>query len=355
MNPNGQAGSNRTVNMTFSGQKSTSALSNWTEADLIAQGVARDVAQAYKGNHEYPVVDSYALYAAYDNENLYIGIQYVYTVWDLYGDGKLPSQAKPYNFDGKLCLAFDLDPNVSFDGYINGQYPIWMDNGMVGAKYNNGVDAVFMASTKPGVGTPGFFISTADGHASYASAYCKTFTGAYGYADGLLPSISAVYGQAEFNGDPEDLKGNDGFVDLRTEISDEAHTFYELKLPLSMLGITESYIRNNGIGVMTVDIYGNSPHGGVPYDSSYFDNVKESYSQDGSSSKEKEDEDIITYAPARIGHISAGIDDIFGDEAENLDAPVEYYNLQGMRVSEPSAPGLYIRRQGKNVEKILVR
>lgn len=355
VNPNGQAGSNRTVNMTFSGQKSTSALSNWTEADLIAQGVARDVAQAYKGNHEYPVVDSYALYAAYDNENLYIGIQYVYTVWDLYGDGKLPSQAKPYNFDGKLCLAFDLDPNVSFDGYINGQYPIWMDNGMVGAKYNNGVDAVFMASTKPGVGTPGFFISTADGHASYASAYCKTFTGAYGYADGLLPSISAVYGQAEFNGDPEDLKGNDGFVDLRSEISDEAHTFYELKLPLSMLGITESYIRNNGIGVMTVDIYGNSPHGGVPYDPSYFDNVKESYSQDGSSSKEKEDEDIITYAPARIGHISAGIDDIFGDEAENLDAPVEYYNLQGMRVSEPSAPGLYIRRQGKNVEKILVR
>ena len=35
-------------------------------------------------------------------------------------------------------------------------------------------------------------------------------------------------------------------------------------------------------------------------------------------------------------------------------APVEYYNLQGVRVSTP-APGLYIRRQGNTATKVLVR
>lgn len=32
-----------------------------------------------------------------------------------------------------------------------------------------------------------------------------------------------------------------------------------------------------------------------------------------------------------------------------------YYNLQGLRVDEPTAPGLYIRRQGAKTEKILVK
>ena len=35
-------------------------------------------------------------------------------------------------------------------------------------------------------------------------------------------------------------------------------------------------------------------------------------------------------------------------------APVEYFNLQGVRVAEPAA-GLYIRRQGNNVAKVMVK
>ena len=37
----------------------------------------------------------------------------------------------------------------------------------------------------------------------------------------------------------------------------------------------------------------------------------------------------------------------------DTDAPVEYFNLQGVRVNEPAA-GLYIRRQGRNVSKVIV-
>lgn len=41
-------------------------------------------------------------------------------------------------------------------------------------------------------------------------------------------------------------------------------------------------------------------------------------------------------------------------EAEDADAPVEYYNMQGVRVQNPGQ-GLYIRRQGNRVEKVALR
>ncbi len=355
VNPDGQFGSNRTVNMQFSSQTAAGALSHWTADDLIAQGVARDVAQAMNGNHERPVIDSYAIYAAYDKDNLYLGVQFVYTVWDIYGEGKQPGESKPYNMDGRLMFAFDLDPEASFDGYIDGKKGIWNDEGAPGAKFENGVDAVWIGSTKPGVGTPGFFVPTPDGHASYDAPYCKVSTVKYGYADGLASCISNVWGQKELNFEPEVLDGNDGFVDLRSEIDDSAHTFYEFCFPLSLLGVTEDYIRTNGIGVQYLDIYGSSPVGGTPYDPSFFDNVKDSYSSDPSSSKEKEDEDIITYAPARIGKAAfSAVGDITVEPAGDDSAPVVYFNLQGMRVDDP-ANGIYIKRQGSKATKVYVR
>ena len=48
---------------------------------------------------------------------------------------------------------------------------------------------------------------------------------------------------------------------------------------------------------------------------------------------------------------SAGVEDVtVADE----NAPVEYFNLQGVRVENPEA-GLYIRRQGNTATKVLVK
>lgn len=47
----------------------------------------------------------------------------------------------------------------------------------------------------------------------------------------------------------------------------------------------------------------------------------------------------------------SGVDDIVSDDAN---APVEYYNLQGVRVANPES-GLYIRVQGKKATKVLVK
>lgn len=46
---------------------------------------------------------------------------------------------------------------------------------------------------------------------------------------------------------------------------------------------------------------------------------------------------------------------ILNVEADSTDAPAEYYNLNGQRVIGDVAPGLYIRRQGNSVSKVIVR
>ena len=51
--------------------------------------------------------------------------------------------------------------------------------------------------------------------------------------------------------------------------------------------------------------------------------------------------------------ISTGVDDVMVDG--NEEAPVEYYNLQGVRVENPAAGQLYIKRQGSKATKVIVR
>ena len=48
----------------------------------------------------------------------------------------------------------------------------------------------------------------------------------------------------------------------------------------------------------------------------------------------------------------AGVEDIADDSA---DAPAEYYDLRGVRIAQPTQSGIYIRRQGADVTKILVK
>ena len=306
--------------------------------------MARDVAQAMKGFHERPIIDSYAVYAAYDAQNLYLGVQYVYTIWDLYGEGKQPGESKPYNMDGRLMVVFDLDPNKSVDGTLVDGNTVWDSDGQYNL-FNNGADAFFLASTKPGVGTPGFFKPNANGKLDYKDPASNISNHGikYGYADGLLPSIKNIWGQKEFGFDPELLKGETGFVDLMNEIATSAHTFYEYTFPLSTLGVTESYIKDNGIGVLIVDTYGQGAIGSTPYDPTCFDHVKDNYSKDPSSSAEKEDKDIFTCGFARIGKVNSSavstIEAAAAPEVLGLDGELRVNGLDGQSVMVAGADG----------------
>ena len=50
----------------------------------------------------------------------------------------------------------------------------------------------------------------------------------------------------------------------------------------------------------------------------------------------------------------SGVNDIVAD-ADNSNAPVEYFNLNGVKVNGDLTPGLYIKRQGAAAEKVVVK
>ncbi len=51
---------------------------------------------------------------------------------------------------------------------------------------------------------------------------------------------------------------------------------------------------------------------------------------------------------------SSGVENIVVEEMEEVEAPVEYYNLQGVKVAEPSN-GIFIKVQGKKASKVYVK
>ena len=65
---------------------------------------------------------------------------------------------------------------------------------------------------------------------------------------------------------------------------------------------------------------------------------------------------MAAYRIAQEGWIDSigGIDDVTANE--DNDAPVEYYDLRGIRINpEDAAAGLYIRRHGSTVRKVVLR
>lgn len=61
---------------------------------------------------------------------------------------------------------------------------------------------------------------------------------------------------------------------------------------------------------------------------------------------------LATYLIAEPG-FKAGVSDVIADNDAN--APVEYFNLNGVRIDNPAAGGIYVRRQGSEVSKIIIK
>ncbi len=62
--------------------------------------------------------------------------------------------------------------------------------------------------------------------------------------------------------------------------------------------------------------------------------------------------ELLMLEPVFTGEEQSGIANVIADD--NANAPVEYFNLQGIRVENPTT-GIYVRRQGSNVTKVLVK
>ena len=296
-NPNG-VGKEATITIDGS-------FSDWSEDMLIAQGGAWDIANNWKGGHENCVLDDYALYAAWDDENLYIGWQMVNTTdtWANSGDGPLSDGGRV--LDVPLMLAINVGNRPAMTGKMANGKLIW---DALQVEFDTRVDNILLMSGKVGLGTPGYFIAADEsGGASYDADYCLSFKTegiSYAMAEDSMPT--QIMGLAD-SSSPEDAYDSSKYVDMMGKGHSRAYdSFYEINIPLKTLGIDKSYIEENGIGVMQLATRGTSAIDCLPHDPSMLDNVTGECAVDPSTSHEKDDTDVITVPLAAVGNAKAG-------------------------------------------------
>lgn len=286
------------------------SFSDWNESMRIAQGVANDDPRIFRGSHEGPVYDSYALYGAYDDTNLYLMWEFT-NVTDVVDPAQvypMSDNGKPYQGDIPQMILFDLDPNKSATGGMDTSEKdrIWGMN--ISYDASAGVDALMCFSSKAGVGQPSLFLTDSNGKFSYDDAYCKGFKASgisFKTGDGSISSkLMGINSNGYAGYTPADLASDSSkWVDFKTVGGHSAKqdTMYEMQVPLSALGIDKNYIESTGIGVMHISTFGESGIASLPQDPTFLDAACEPYSSDESTSAEKADADTVSVPLARIG------------------------------------------------------
>lgn len=300
---------------------------DWSEAHIIARNGANNIATAFKGSHENNVLDFYAIYGAWDDQNVYIAWQMCNTgdVWARPGDGPLTDYGKPGNIP--LIVALSVDPSKpGMTGMLEDGRCIWVDSPGSGTTFDPAqvhVDHMLFMSAMAGQGKPAIFTPVnAKGQTNYGSG-CKEFASAgvkYNRGDGFQPSqlwrcssFAEWYSPTELKSDPSiindifDKEKYDNIYDNKVaglQPHDKNYdTFYEIAIPMKALGINRAWLEANGIGVRVIATRGESALDCCPFDPAMIDNTFGEYGKDNSTTHEKDDLDVITYAMADLGKI----------------------------------------------------
>ena len=296
---------------------------DWSDDMIVATCGANDMATAFCGSHENCVLDCYALYAAWDDDNLYFAWQMVNTgdVWARPGDGPLTDGGRIGDVPFILSLSVDRT-NPGMTGHLTDGRFIWGDNATNGVEFTSHTDFLFFMSGKVGQGAPAMFTGNAQGLTDYG-ANCKLFSTlgvSYAMKEGFAPShlwrqrtTAEWYNPGELASDPSvvdniyDPECYDnlmaGPVEGLNPHDTSFDSFYEIKIPMTAVGITREWLEENGIGVRLVATRGESGIDCVPYDPTMADNILGPYGKDNSTSHEKDDIDNITYALASVGNV----------------------------------------------------
>ena len=287
----------------FGGKKTITGATDFDDSMIIAQGVANDDPRIFRGSHEGPVYDTYALYGAWDDENIYLGWQFtnVTDVVDPAQGYPISDNGKPYNGDIPQVIALNLGTGNNSDGSMTNGGRVWG----LDITYDTPIDAMICFSSKPGVGKPSLFTANSDGEFDYANAVGFTEGGiSFKYEDGFFGSkMVGVKGNGYAGYTPDMLwSASSNWVDFLSEgHSQKQDTFYTMTVPLKTLGLTKSQLETNGIAVMHISTFGVGGIGSLPMDPTMVDNATEPYSADASTSAEKEDLDTITVPFASLG------------------------------------------------------
>lgn len=305
-NPNNQYG--EYAKITIDGDKS-----DWSSSMLIAQGTANDDPRVYRDSAMYEIaMDDYALYAAWDNDNLYL-------MWEMANvqDIVAPNDDFPISHGNlwmnNIPIFFAINTGLGnvTDGTTSSGGTLW-DSGI---SYTTDIDTIIACSTNNGQGP---YIYSADESGKVGvEKYAGETTGInikWGNAktlSGNLIGINGAYGHYNNRIIGDIFDNSSDWVDFYEFGHDSKYDmFYEMSIPLEKLGISAGYIETNGIGIMKISTFGTSGMDSLPYDPSMSDNADQSYSGQEPLSKEKEDEDNITVPLARIGKaLSSGSTD----------------------------------------------
>ena len=294
-NPGGGYGKRKTISV--DGDKS-----DWDSSMLIAQGVANDDPRVYAhwSMHEIPI-DDYAMYAAWDDTNLYIMYEMA-NVQDVVAPGEdfpmTQGNLWIYNLPVFMYI-FTGNENITHGETAGGT--LWN----TGTTLDAHADHVIAYSTNASNG-PFIYTANDDGELEPDVLVKKGAESGINIEWGNGKTLSGkLMGLTKAGTDNKRVAG-DAVDATLTDFYTAGHKasmdmFYEISIPLKNLDISAADIEANGIGIMKVSTFGTSGMDCLPYDLSMSDNAAKPYSADPSSSAEKEDEDHITVPMARIG------------------------------------------------------
>ncbi|MGN0452868.1 MAG: starch-binding protein [Ruminococcus sp.] len=307
-NPNGQVGKNTTI--TIDGN-----ISDWDSSMLIAQGVANDDPRVYRPNSMYEIpIDLYALYGAYDDNNIYL-------MWEMTNVQDIVAPNDDYPLSQGILwqtqnlpifIAVDTgkaDSAIGNNGALIGGGTIWNSGMTFGNSFNRLIA-----------------LSTNGSHGPWVYAGNSSGLNPKEILDGSTSKISLNYGKGILSTEINGINGGYGYYNNRVpgdivdssadwvnfkemgHKSNDMDFFYEVSIPYSALGITKSDVENNGIGIMLVTTLGKSAMDCLPADLAMTDNAQldDSGNSQENNSREKSDEDFITVPFARIGKLYSG-------------------------------------------------
>ena len=312
-------GVKKTIN--FNAGKDAS-IADWDSSMLIAQGAANDDPRVYRPNSMYEVpIDLYALYGAYDDDNLYLmwemtNVQDVVDTGDDYplSQGHLwQTQNLPFHIaiDTK-----DDSTRIGNNGGLQTGGSLWASNITWGGeqKLNNVVTISTNGSNGPWIykgDETGLNSKAAYGPAANAATNTKKSNIKFGYGNGILSKdvIGIDGGWGENNGRfIGDMKAENQNKAKWVNFNDKGHDsagmddHYEIAIPLDELGTTADHIAANGIGIELAATFGLSAMDSLPYDLAMNDNadLPDTGSQ-VNNSFEKSDDDMFSVKMANIG------------------------------------------------------
>ena len=291
-NRNNAIGINKTIN----------ALADWDESMKIAQAAACDTPRAWLGGHEYPDPDLYAIFAAWDDTNLYLMVE----IPNVDGADTVDND-QSYAGSQFLPMGWVLNTGkgVAGDGTLVNGNSVWQNSLLY--YWSTGIDTMIMYHPRLGIGEPSIFKTNSDGKFSY-DEYCVSFEKAgitrdVYFNECVSKNMWAAVVDEEGNWGGKKSKDMTSYNYVDYLAAGKKMSAYQVTVPLSALGVTKSYIEETGISIGVFSTYGSSTMDCIPWDSCMIDVADEAYSSDPSSSHEKEDVDVISASLARIGHM----------------------------------------------------